>query len=356
MIEFSSLTGELSNTQSLEDIPLEIRQQYTKPEPYIESDDPNIKGNATKLTAGVADIESRVTSLFNFVSNSDIFRYDDSVQNITCNSSNHIRGAVWALQNRRGVCFDFACLLVALLRALGLPSRLSEGIVLDGSSGFIVHDWAEVYLPEVGWTPYDPTWNQAKCNIHMKILNPSYDQYLRWNYTIQRGSLYKFPENSTYAVNDQVCIENTIAPNIIDSIVPVGDSCINLTRELRFDNETIASSLIMSNESQSVENFYGKLGVNLSKNFLDMETIDYHADFRSYPPESLKVEVLAPWNLVFSGSIIPSFNSASQVYTSEMLHFVLVEPLFWIGIIFALFALFAAVALLRKRPHQFRFF
>jgi hypothetical protein len=353
LIIFSSLTGVFSQAQNLENIPAEILGNYTKPTPYIESDSPAILGNATKLTANATDIESKIDSLFNFVANGKLFTYDASVQNITRNAVDHVRGALWALQNHRGVCFDFACLFVALLRAVGIPSRLSEGIILDGSSGFIVHDWAEVYLGGIGWTPYDPTWNQAKSNLHMKILNPVYDSYLRWNYSVQSGSLYNFPEDSPYAVNDQVSIVNHTFPNMLDSIMLEG-SYANITRTLSFQNETVISSTSISNSDEPIENFYGTLFANLSEDKVGIRTINYDAYFNQYSPMSLQVNIVAPWNLIFSGSLLPSLSNTNCPSVSKPLQFVFVEPLLWVGVLVIVLVAIVVLASLaiRHRLHD----
>lgn len=76
-----------------------------------------------------------------------------------------------ALATRRGVCQDFAHILVACLRSLGLPARYVSGYLLTqpppgqprlvGSDAS--HAWASVYLPELashpcqGWLDLDPT-------------------------------------------------------------------------------------------------------------------------------------------------------------------------------------------------------
>ncbi|MBP8148502.1 MAG: transglutaminase family protein [Limnohabitans sp.] len=76
-----------------------------------------------------------------------------------------------ALAKRRGVCQDFAHILVASLRSLGLPARYVSGYLLTqpppgqprlvGSDAS--HAWASVYLPELashpcqGWLDLDPT-------------------------------------------------------------------------------------------------------------------------------------------------------------------------------------------------------
>ena len=79
--------------------------------------------------------------------------------------------ALEALPNKRGVCQDFAHILVACLRSLGLPARYVSGYLLTqpppgqprlvGSDAS--HAWASVYLPELashacqGWFDLDPT-------------------------------------------------------------------------------------------------------------------------------------------------------------------------------------------------------
>jgi transglutaminase-like putative cysteine protease len=79
--------------------------------------------------------------------------------------------ALEALHNKRGVCQDFAHILVACLRSLGLPARYVSGYLLTqpppgqprlvGSDAS--HAWASVYLPELashacqGWFDLDPT-------------------------------------------------------------------------------------------------------------------------------------------------------------------------------------------------------
>ena len=80
--------------------------------------------------------------------------------------------ALQALAQRMGVCQDFAHILVACLRSLGLPGRYVSGYLLTqpppGQPRLIgadaSHAWAQVYLPEVharhpgqGWYDLDPT-------------------------------------------------------------------------------------------------------------------------------------------------------------------------------------------------------
>lgn len=64
------------------------------------------------------------------------------------------------LETRRGVCQDFAHLMISCLRSRGLPARYVSGylrtnsrMVGDGAS----HAWVSVWSPPYGWIEFDPT-------------------------------------------------------------------------------------------------------------------------------------------------------------------------------------------------------
>ncbi len=81
--------------------------------------------------------------------------------------------AVEALALRKGVCQDFAHIMVACCRAMGLPARYVSGYLLThpapGQPRLIgsdaSHAWASVYVPDqsgdLGWSDFDPTNNRA---------------------------------------------------------------------------------------------------------------------------------------------------------------------------------------------------
>ncbi|MFZ6770861.1 transglutaminase family protein [Undibacterium sp. Di26W] len=69
------------------------------------------------------------------------------------------------LAGRRGVCQDFAQLMIGGLRSLGLPARYVSGYIqthppagqprLIGADAS--HAWVAVFCPELGWVDFDPT-------------------------------------------------------------------------------------------------------------------------------------------------------------------------------------------------------
>ncbi|PAS97835.1 MAG: transglutaminase [Candidatus Dactylopiibacterium carminicum] len=74
---------------------------------------------------------------------------------------------VRTFEARRGVCQDFAHLMLCALRLLGLPARYMSGYILThpapGKPRLIgadaSHAWVAVWCPENGWVGFDPTNN-----------------------------------------------------------------------------------------------------------------------------------------------------------------------------------------------------
>lgn len=81
------------------------------------------------------------------------------------------------MRERKGVCQDFAHLAIACLRAIGVPARYVSGYIetlsLEGAEKLIgvdaSHAWFSIYLPNRGWTDFDPTNNCLVGDQHITI-------------------------------------------------------------------------------------------------------------------------------------------------------------------------------------------
>ena len=88
----------------------------------------------------------------------DEFEFDDAATDISTPLEEVLRG-------RRGVCQDFAQLMIGCLRSLGLPARYVSGYILThppaGQPRLIgadaSHAWVSVFCPGLGWVDFDPT-------------------------------------------------------------------------------------------------------------------------------------------------------------------------------------------------------
>jgi transglutaminase-like putative cysteine protease len=74
---------------------------------------------------------------------------------------------------KKGVCQDFAHLLLQLLRTAGIPSRYVSGYICPNESGLrgegATHAWVEIYTPKQGWLGLDPTNNIWTMDNHVRL-------------------------------------------------------------------------------------------------------------------------------------------------------------------------------------------
>jgi transglutaminase-like putative cysteine protease len=69
------------------------------------------------------------------------------------------------LRLRKGVCQDFAHLMLAVMRSYGVPARYVSGYLHRPNKESQSHAWVEVWTPEQGWCGIDPT-NDCVVNEH----------------------------------------------------------------------------------------------------------------------------------------------------------------------------------------------
>jgi transglutaminase-like putative cysteine protease len=78
------------------------------------------------------------------------------------------------IHDRRGVCQDFAHVMIGMCRALGIPARYVSGYLYNGPKSHLrgaqaSHAWCEVYIPNRGWFGLDPTNNLLAGENYIKI-------------------------------------------------------------------------------------------------------------------------------------------------------------------------------------------
>ena len=101
----------------------------------------------------------------------------DAVQRILAYVVDHLHyvlvpqsyDALYSLRTGKGNCQNYSHLTAALMRAVGIPSRIVNGITLKEPYDVAVpggtltlrmaqgrHSWIEVWFPDLGWVPFDP--------------------------------------------------------------------------------------------------------------------------------------------------------------------------------------------------------
>ena len=79
------------------------------------------------------------------------------------------------MEAKRGVCQDFAHIMLAICRSWGMPARYVSGYLFtdreagDRSDPDATHAWVEVFLPSYRWIGFDPTNNVMTGERHVAV-------------------------------------------------------------------------------------------------------------------------------------------------------------------------------------------
>jgi transglutaminase-like putative cysteine protease len=76
------------------------------------------------------------------------------------------------LRNRRGVCQDFAHVMIGALRSQSLATRYVSGYVRSGrdvQGAQASHAWVSVFFPGTGWLDFDPTNDVMPLESHVTL-------------------------------------------------------------------------------------------------------------------------------------------------------------------------------------------
>ena len=92
--------------------------------------------------AGAATDLSRVQAVFDFVTQN--FSYDYELAKTV--QSGYLPVVDRVLEGKKGICFDYAAVMCAMLRSQNIPCKL-----VVGYAGTTYHAWINVYIDGVGW-------------------------------------------------------------------------------------------------------------------------------------------------------------------------------------------------------------
>jgi transglutaminase-like putative cysteine protease len=108
------------------------------------------------LVDAVADLSRRIHSEFSYKPKSTTI--DEPLEDV--------------LRRRRGVCQDFAHVMIGVLRSYHLAARYVSGYLRSGTKflgGEASHAWVSVFIPGHGWLDLDPTNNVLPSDGHVTV-------------------------------------------------------------------------------------------------------------------------------------------------------------------------------------------
>lgn len=136
---------------------------------------------ASELVADATSNLEKIQVIFDYI----VAEYDYDYAKAKTVAYNYIPDLDEIYQTKKGICFDYAALLAAMLRTQDIPTRLEFGYVKDN-----YHAWVSVYTKETGWIDnfihfendnwqiMDPTFiSQDPSNTKIKEFTTDSDNY-----------------------------------------------------------------------------------------------------------------------------------------------------------------------------------
>ncbi|MEZ5083654.1 MAG: transglutaminase domain-containing protein [Bacteroidales bacterium] len=131
------------------DIPDEIKGKYLENNDKYQYDHPVI---TNALLDAIGDEENPYwifRKIFNYL-----------IENMYYEMVGGWNTAPTVIERGNGSCSEYTFAYIAMCRAAGLPARYVGSVVVRGdyaSHDDVFHRWVEVYLPNIGWVPIDPS-------------------------------------------------------------------------------------------------------------------------------------------------------------------------------------------------------
>jgi len=146
------------------------------PQMFIESDEPIFAETVARVSGG------NLRMVPPYLAAKDLVRYAIKELQVTGPAvfrgrmnvlhGLYVDGALTAAVNGQGNPNDLVCVCVALLRAAGIPARPVIGVEEDDRNRKTFVTWAEFYLPEAGWIPFDPIAMRGKAIRNRDVRTP----------------------------------------------------------------------------------------------------------------------------------------------------------------------------------------
>lgn len=123
-----------------------------RPSGTVQAQDPMVRALARKIADGQERVPEKIVAVLDWLEKNIRKEPVDSFS------------ALDVLDSKRGECQGHSYLYAALMRSLGVPTRVVNGLVYSAEhGGFLYHTWAESVV-DGSWRAVDPTFNQAQAD------------------------------------------------------------------------------------------------------------------------------------------------------------------------------------------------
>ncbi len=129
-----------------QDIEVSLKDELTPflyPNQYVKfTDKSDTTALAKQLTDGCSNELDAVAKVYDYMIKNITYDYDKA-ENV---QPGYLPDVDEILSIKTGICFDYAAVMAAMLRSVGIPTRMEIGY-----SGDAYHAWVSVYVKDIGW-------------------------------------------------------------------------------------------------------------------------------------------------------------------------------------------------------------
>jgi transglutaminase-like putative cysteine protease len=116
---------------------------FLRPNKYVDFTPDSIAAKtAAQITADSESALDEINAIYEYTISNISYDYElaENVQ------SGYVPDVDAVLETGKGICFDYAALMTAMLRSVGIPTKL-----VVGYTGDLYHAWINTYTEESGW-------------------------------------------------------------------------------------------------------------------------------------------------------------------------------------------------------------
>lgn len=152
----------------LNQVPPLLAYEYTRKQPFWETDAPKIKDLAKSLFDNKLTVAENARKIYDYLVTNYMYDFSISKKDFVDRL-----GAASAINRKTDWgCMEFTDTFIAIARSMSIPAREINGYALTTAentrpisvtlkSGDLLHAWPEFYDPNLGWTQIDPTWGNT---------------------------------------------------------------------------------------------------------------------------------------------------------------------------------------------------
>ncbi len=146
VVIYRNVSGSSYATEMTTKFTVELNDEFApflRPNQYVNySNSPNTIARGQELCVGITDPLEKVAAVYDHVVDTFVYDYDRAA-NV---KSGYLPVLDSVLAEEKGICFDYAAVMTAMLRSQKIPCKL-----VVGYAGSVYHAWISVWTEENGW-------------------------------------------------------------------------------------------------------------------------------------------------------------------------------------------------------------